>query len=202
MSVASSTGLAQKSISFCCPRCGNTAALLPERKKGEDGKESKPRFAKEIEKLQMLQAQNDVKNKGQANNNGDEEKSSEEAKSSEEEVAPLVEENAEPTTAGAAVTGNNEATETADDTKSPTAPEQTTTEAATEPPATEEAEEFTDALQPEPTPPVVDWSFCTDRFVHNCIAIMSLLLYLLWRKGSALYSEIQEINKQLQEPIV
>ena len=28
---------------------------------------------------------------------------------------------------------------------------------------------------------------------------MSLLLYLLWRKGSALFAEIQEVNRQLQQ---
>jgi len=173
--------------------------LLPEPTKGEDGKESKPRFAKEIEQLQMLQAEHENKNKGEGKSSNEEVKKSTEPT---EEVPPLVEESTEPsaTAAEATTETSNEATTTADDAKPPTAPDRPNEAADSQ--AVEEVEEFVDAAEPEPAPTVIDWSFCTDRFVHNCIAIMSLLLYLLWRKGYALYTEIQEINKQLQEPIV
>lgn len=190
------TGLAKQSVSFCCPRCGPTAALLPEPKEGEEAKESKPRFAKEIEKLQMLQAVNEIKNKGKS----DEKSSESEGEKTEEEVAPLVEENASEPAATAPAT-----------TPAPPAPvaAAATTNTSDAAPAAEQpantepevAEEFADAAEPQPAAPGVDWSFCTERFVNNSIAIMSLLLYLLWRKGCALFSEIQEINQQLQQPL-
>ena len=62
--------------------------MLPEPKEGDDEKESKPRFAKEIEKLQMLQAVNESKHKDKSSEKEAEKKDAAE----EDEVAPLVQE--------------------------------------------------------------------------------------------------------------
>jgi len=53
--------LAKKSVSFCCPRCGNTADLLPELKEDGDNEKQPSRFQKEIEQLQLAQAANEAK---------------------------------------------------------------------------------------------------------------------------------------------
>lgn len=189
-------GLAKQSVSFCCPRCGQTSALLPEPKEGKEAKETKPRFAKEIEKLQMLQAENEMKNKINKNEETSSEKQGE--KTAQDEVAPLVNETAEPevTAASSPTLAAVRTTTSTNDTVPATAAEQLANTETEETP-----EEFTDAMEPEPAPKAIDWSFCTDRFANNCIAIMSLLLYLLWRKAYAIYKEIQEINQELQQPL-
>jgi ubiquitin-conjugating enzyme E2 J1 len=186
--------LAKKSVSFCCPRCGPTAALLPEPKEGDDEKESKPRFAKEIEKLRMLQAVNESKHKDKSSEKEAEKKDAAE----EDEVAPLVQEQqSEPSVAPAPAAATTAAT-----VNETTPVVEPAAEPVEEQPANNETEEtpeeFTDAAEPEPSAEAIDWSFLTDRFVNNSIAIMSLLLYLLWRKGCALFAEIQEVNRQLQ----
>lgn len=160
----------------------------------------------------MLQAENESKNNNKKNS--DDAKEEPKPKEEEEQAAPLVEENSAAAAVPAPPAAATTTTETANAAAEPktsgdatpaAAPEQQTpTTQVTETPAGVEVQvdEFADAVEPEPTPAVVDWSWCTDRLVHNCVAIMSLLLYLLWRKGCALYTEIQEINAQLQVPIV
>ena len=66
--------LAKKSVTYCCPRCGNVASLLPEPKGGD----SQPRFAKEIEHLRLLQESSNKTQKTEEENDNEE--------------APLVEE--------------------------------------------------------------------------------------------------------------
>jgi len=63
--------LAKKSLSYCCPRCGNPSLLLPKVDKTDKESSSIPnKYQKEIEQLHMHQsANNKARNENTANNN-------------------------------------------------------------------------------------------------------------------------------------
>ena len=189
--------LAKKSVDFCCPRCGNAAALLPEI---EEGAEKKPaRFAKEIEQLQKLQAESETRDK-----TGEGKLTEETREEAKEEFAPLIEESADEPVPDADEALPVRAPE-------PQQPQPHAAVAEDTPAAAEQVDQENELVVPpaeqqaaiEESPKVeIDWSWCTDNFVHTCMLIMSLLLYLLWRKGYALFSEIKAINEELAVPNV
>eukprot|EP00547_Thalassionema_nitzschioides_P003368 CAMPEP_0194200214 /NCGR_PEP_ID=MMETSP0156-20130528/920_1 /TAXON_ID=33649 /ORGANISM="Thalassionema nitzschioides, Strain L26-B" /LENGTH=331 /DNA_ID=CAMNT_0038925187 /DNA_START=11 /DNA_END=1006 /DNA_ORIENTATION=+ len=53
--------MAKKSVLFCCPRCGNSAELLPKLKVDGEKAQKPSRFQKEIEQLQQAQAAAEAK---------------------------------------------------------------------------------------------------------------------------------------------
>jgi ubiquitin-conjugating enzyme E2 J1 len=168
--------LAQRSIDYCCPRCGNAAAMLPERKAGD----SKPRFTKEIEQLRLLQAAHESKDKTKKKDGKTEQKDDEE---NDNEEAPLVEETTVP----------------------PPPPTITTaSQLQEEPPAAngnavEESAENVPLVPDEPQdaaePPIVQMSWLSDNVLHTTIIVLAALCYLLYHKTVSLYEEIQALNQ-------
>lgn len=153
--------LAQKSVSYCCLRCGNAAALLPEPKGGD----SKPRFAKEIEQLRLLQESN---NRTQKN---------EEEKDNEED--PLVEETIVPTPLETPQQQEQLATNGQVDVVEEQA--QNIPVVHDEP---REAEETVEHM-----------SWLSDNVLHTMIIVLAALCYLLYHKAVSLYTEIQALNQ-------
>ena len=192
--------LAQKSVSFCCPRCGKAADLLPELKKSSEG-DSKPqqqRFAKEIEQLRMLQAAAEGQNKQMAEDEAGIEtaKETNEAEDNQEETPSLKEE-------------KPAAREIEADAPSAEAPpSEPVAPALVERPAEETnevepllipAEPAAVPVQPqEQAPPAeqnAEVSWLVDPMLNAAIILLAVICYLLQRKLSDLLTELRSLEK-------
>jgi ubiquitin-conjugating enzyme E2 J1 len=170
--------LAKKSVSFCCPRCGKVASLLPEPASNEEKKPS--RFQKEIEQLRLAQISNETKD-------ADIKKGVDDKVSSE--TLPLTLEQGTPPSTCPVPQTPDPATPVA----TPMEPTQDTATGARimeehnpTAPAVEEAE--------QENPYEVDLSWLTDPMLNVSIVLLSAICVLLVRKAHALLDELSALD--------
>ena len=210
-------GLAKKSQSFYCPRCGHVAGLLPELKKERPVGSS--RFQKEIEQLRLAQIANEANNNDQNNNNnnGDDTKAGvesqeppkkdevEEQGTKEEECTegellveptPPVPEQVESSPTG--TTANNvappreaqtpELREATEPAQTLVQPESTTTTGAT-------------AAQLLPRNTVDDAldgiAWITDPVLNLTIVLLAVICFLLFHKARLVFDELRDLNAEI-----
>jgi len=221
-------GLAKKSVSYCCPRCGPVASLLKKPEKSSDADTSSkslaPRFEKEIEQLRLAQIANESPKTNDGDDNGDAKAKAKPRPQQAEDTPALV----PSTVATALVPTTQDSTESGD---------QDPTEEANVPPANDKDEGRDDGedeqkiqagdipqraslgggepLAEEATTPtttttttttttpqqtiVEDSSWLTDPILNVAIVLLGIVIFLLGRKGKLLYLELRELDAELAE---
>jgi len=185
---------AKKSVTFCCPRCGNVADLLPELKKGECTVAEKPnRFEKEIEQLRLAQVANESEN-----NEPVEEENSSKTETKDDTAAEI--ETDEPSNSDLP---NQPISETEIENSGNNKVEVNTPEIEQEIEQEIEGEVVTNGqvennLEQETVqqqnPFEMDISWLTDPMMNVSIGLLSIICFLLVRKAYALSVELHSIN--------
>ncbi|KAI2490075.1 hypothetical protein MHU86_24517 [Fragilaria crotonensis] len=181
--------LAKKSVNFTCPRCGKAADLLPKLEEGEQPKKEKTsRFEKEIEQLRLAQIANETKDTS-TTEDGD----------GEDDVGKNENVSSAAITADAAQVTEEAPSFDIPNSVPALAHEPETAQAA--PTILEEVivddEDATPAViadENAANPYEIDISWITDPALNMSIVLLAVICYLLFRKASALLTELHTLN--------
>jgi len=191
--------LAKASVNYCCPRCGNAAALLPKLGSTSGKSKATGKFADQVKKLHQLQSATEgAKSDGKTETTDSTESenvddkdtvdnATDESSSSTDEKNDTKLNTAEPTAESESSTTMTPESKPAEKTDNDNATNN----------ITENSENNTEEL-PQPVPqtqPQVAGSWLSDSLLHGSIVTFAAIIFLLLRKVDSLLEELKSLNE-------